>query len=52
MNDYSREIALEEIETARDRLSDALRNLDKATEYLKDGDKTESTLYQLCRLLK
>ena len=49
MNDYSREIALEEIKTARDRLSDALRNLDKATVFLK---KVDEPLYQMCRLIK
>lgn len=49
MNDYSREIALEEIETARDRLSDALRNLGEATVFLKQVDEP---LYQVCRLIK
>lgn len=49
MNDESKEIALEEIETARDRLSDALRNLDKATVFLKQVDEP---LYQMCRLIK
>lgn len=49
MSDFRREIALEEIEKARDRLSDALRNLDKATVFFKQVDEP---LYQMCRLIK